>query len=78
MRGARGSVQRARSCRTAIRSSFGGSGDHDAIRDGVGREVERTLDVTGTERLVDGRNRVGINAECASDRQNASRCETPR
>ena len=39
---------------------LGGSGDHDAIRDGVGCELERTLDVARSERRVDGRHLVGI------------------
>ena len=41
---------------------LGGSGDHDAIRDGVGREVERTLDVAHSERCVYGRDLVRIDA----------------
>ena len=41
---------------------LGGSGDDDAIRDGIRRDVERTLDVARGERLVDGRHLAGIDA----------------
>ena len=40
----------------------GGSGDHDAIRDGVGCELERTLDVAVANAALTGRHLVGIDA----------------
>jgi hypothetical protein len=41
---------------------LGGPADHDAIRDGVGCELERTLDIARSERCVDRRDLVGIDA----------------